>query len=149
MFKTPNSKTITNAAVVVGSGVVGAKVSDGVVAIIPESAQKYAKGIVLAAALIGAASVNSSTTTGTAVQSAFVGMAIKQGADMLTEAIKPQIAAKESSSVANRFINAVVGHNDTDGAIATIEGAAVERFALNSPYEMATEVPQRVAVLGV
>jgi hypothetical protein len=135
MFKTPNTKTVTSAAVKIGAGVAGAKLSDGVVAILPESLGKAKKPIFAVVALAVAASVNASTTAGEAVQSAFIGMAIKQGADALTEVIKPSIAAKTTGTTSARFINAVVGHDQP--AVQSAEMA--ERLSgyfnqLNSPF---------------
>ncbi len=128
MLKTPSTKSVTSAAVQIGSGVAGAKLSDGVVAILPDSLGKMKKPALAIVALIAAASVNASTAGGQAVQAAFVGMAVKQGANAVSEALVPMIAPKDGSKTVNQFINAVVGHN----ASATI--AASERFALNAPW---------------
>lgn len=112
MFKSPNSKSLTSAGISVGAGIVGAKLSDGVVAILPEDMKPATKRWGLAiAALVAASAVNPNTTAGSAVQSAFVGMAVKQGADALSDSLKANIEAKTSGTKADKFINAVVGHD--------------------------------------
>lgn len=140
MFKKPSTKSVTSAAVQIGSGIAGAKLSDGVVAVLPDSLGKFKKPGLAVVALVVAASINPSTTAGEAAQAAFAGMAIKQGMDAVTEAITPMITPKDNTKVANKFLNAVVGHNATSTAVA-----AEARFALNSPwagqepmYELAT-----------
>lgn len=122
MFKKPSTKSVTSAAVQIGSGVAGAKLSDGVVAILPDSLGKAKKPLFALVALGVAASVNASTTGGQALQAAFAGMAIKQGTDAVTEAITPMIAPKDNTKALNRFINGVIGHNNTTAS-------TVERFA--------------------
>lgn len=114
MFKSPNSKTLTNAGISVGAGIVGAKLGDGVAAILPEDMKPATKRLGIAViALVAAAAVNPSTTAGNAVQSAFVGMAVKQGADALSDSLKANIEAKTTGSKTDKFINAVVGHDTT------------------------------------
>lgn len=111
MFQTPNSKSIGSVAVMAGAGVVGAKLSDGIVAIMPDSTAKYSKVLVAGLALLGAASVNAKTTTGQAVQASLVGAVIKQGADALTEMLSTSVDPQDNTTVTGKFINAVVGHS--------------------------------------
>lgn len=122
MLKKPSTKSVTSAAVTIGSGVAGAKLSDGVVAILPDSLGKMKKPLVALISLVGVASTNANTTGGQALQAAFAGMAIKQGTDAVTEAITPMIGPKDNTKTLNKFLNAVVGHNSASSP-------AVERFA--------------------
>lgn len=122
MLKTPNSNTIGNAAVMVGAGVVGAKISDGIVAILPDSIAKYRKFLVAGLALVGAASVDGKTTTGKAVQASLVGAAIKQGSDAATELLATNVDPKDNTTVTGRFVNAVVGHSTAMPPVATTVG---------------------------
>lgn len=122
MLKKPTTKSVTSAAVQIGSGVAGAKLSDGVVAILPDSLGKAKKPLLALVALGVAASVNASSTGGQIVQAACAGMAIKQGTDAVTEAIIPMIAPKDNTKALNRFLNGVIGHNNTTAS-------TVERFA--------------------
>lgn len=128
MFKKPNSKDFTSSVVKIASGVAGAKLSDGIVAAMPESTKDYKKFVVAGVALFAAASTNPKTTSGQAVQSAFVGMAIKQGADALSDALVPEIDAQDNSTITGKFINGVVGHSTE-----TIASASTDRKALNRP----------------
>lgn len=111
MIKTPNSKTIVSAAVSVGAGVVGAKLSDGIVAIMPDSTAKYKKILVAGLAVLGAASVEAKTTTGQAVQAALVGAAIKQGADYATEMLADTVDQKDNATLTGKFVNGVLGRD--------------------------------------
>lgn len=133
MFKTPNKKTVASAAVKIGAGVAGAKLSDGVVAILPNSLGKGKKPLSAVVALAVAALINPTTTAGEAAQSVFIGMAIKQGADALTEFIKPSVPVNTSGNIAARFINAVVGHND-DVERSEIQARFADFNQLNAPW---------------
>ncbi len=112
MFKKPNQKTITDAAITAASFVAGAKVGDGIAAVMPESVAPYKKWGLAAAGIVLAASISGTTTTAKAAQSAALGMAAKQICDEVTDTLTGAVAVKDSSSVTNKFINAVVGHNE-------------------------------------
>lgn len=113
MLQKPTSKTVMSSAMKVGAGVAGAKVSDGLVNIMPESVSDYKKLIVCGVSLLAAAAINPKTTAGEALQAALVGAGIKQGADALTDMLVPSVERKSNDSITNKFINGVIGHNDT------------------------------------
>lgn len=113
MFKKPNQKTITDAGITAVSFVVGAKVGDGIAAVMPESVASYKKWGLAVAGIVIAASISGTTTTAKAAQSAALGMAAKQICDEVTENLTTAVAVKDSSSVTNKFINAVIGHGET------------------------------------
>jgi hypothetical protein len=110
MFKKPNSKTAVSAAVKVGAGIAGAKLSDGLVSVMPESTNSYKKLLVAGVAILGAATVNASSTAGEAVQAAFVGMAVKQGTDALTDMLTESVEVQDNATTTGKFLNAVIGH---------------------------------------
>lgn len=162
MFQKPTSKTITSAAVKVGAGVVGAKVSDGAVAIMPDSAKDYAKPIVALAALAVAACMSPKSTGEEAVQAAFVGAALKQGTDYVTELLTDNVDAKDNSTTLNKFVNGLVGHPTIDAAplrVATTERTASlnayrkRKRSLHAPnvyeFEATREVPMQVAQVSM
>ncbi len=110
MFKKPNSKTAVSAAVKVGAGIAGAKLSDGLVSVMPESTNSYKKLLVAGIAILGAAAVNAQSTAGEAVQAAFVGMAVKQGTDAVTDMLTESVAPQDNTTTTGKFLNAVIGH---------------------------------------
>jgi len=110
MFKKPNSKTAVSAAVKVGAGIAGAKLSDGLVSVMPESTNNYKKWLVAGIAILGAATVNAQTTAGEAVQAAFVGMAVKQGTDAVTDMLTESVDPQDNTTTTGKFLNAVIGH---------------------------------------
>jgi len=114
MFQKPTSKTVMSSAMKVGAGVAGAKVSDGLVNIMPESVSEYKKLIVCGVSLLAAAAINPKTTAGEAVQAALVGAGIKQGADALTDMLVPSVEKKTDNTITSKFINGIVGHNDVE-----------------------------------
>ncbi|ESU28390.1 hypothetical protein FLJC2902T_17450 [Flavobacterium limnosediminis JC2902] len=150
MLKKPNSKTIGSAALAVGAGVAGAKLSDGIVAIMPESTTKYKKILVAAGAVIVAAAVDGKTTTGQAVQAALVGAAIKQGADYATEMLATTVDPKDNATVSGRFVNAVVGHSTFQPVATPIISANPTARLGNPTVEWAPAMPvERPMAAGV
>lgn len=110
MFQKPSQKSAMSSVVKIGAGVAGAKLSDGVVNVMPESTNNYKKLLVTGVALIAAASVNPKTTAGEAVQAAFVGMAVKQGTDYVTDMLKDSVPVQDNQTTTGKFLNAVIGH---------------------------------------
>lgn len=138
MLKKPNSKSFTSAAVNVVAFGVGSKLGDGLAAIMPESTNSYKSWILTAAGLVLAASINPSTTSGQAAQSAALGMAGSQLAKAVTEVITPSVEAKDNTTVTGKFINALVGHSTIDVTATPI--AEQVKNALGMPWEPAVEV---------
>lgn len=140
MFKKPNSKTAVSAAVKVGAGIAGAKLSDGIVSVMPESTNNYKKWLVAGIAILGAASVNAQTTAGEAVQAAFVGMAVKQGTDAVTDMLVDSVDAQDNTTTTGKFLNAVIGHK-TDVVAPVLPAEQLNRARLRNPvWEPATPV---------
>lgn len=121
MFKKPNTKSITGIALAGGSIVIGAKVGDGIAAIMPASTNGYKRWILGVGGIIAAACINPSTTTAQVAQNACLGLGAKQLMDEATDALKeaidekPQLVdsvtgAKKELNATDRFVNAVVGH---------------------------------------
>ena len=112
MFTKPNTKSITGAAMTAGALVVGAKVGDGVSALMPESTAAYKRWVIAGIALVGAASIPPKTAVAQAGQNALIGMGVKQLYDELSETLAAAIPVKAGDTTTNRFVNAVVGHKD-------------------------------------
>lgn len=114
MFKKPNGKSIGSSASKVAAIVVGAKVSDGVAAILPESVASYKSWGLAAVGLVLAASVNPSTASGEFTQNALLGMAGKQLYNGVTEVLVPAVEQKDSTTTTGKFMNALIGHENLD-----------------------------------
>lgn len=118
MLKKPNQKSITDAGITAVAFVAGAKVGDGIAAVMPDSVASYKKWGLAAAGIVLAASISGTSTTAKAAQSAALGMAAKQICDEVTENLTAAVAVKSGASVTNKFINAVVGHAPAVGLAA-------------------------------
>lgn len=112
MFAKPNTKTITGAAMTAGALVVGAKVGDGVSTLMPESVAPYKRWIIGVGAVVAAACISPSSTMAKAGQNALIGMGVKQLYDELSETLAEAIPVKVADTTTNRFVNAIVGHQD-------------------------------------
>jgi hypothetical protein len=120
MFSKPNVKSVTNAGVTALAIVAGAKIGDGIVAVMPDSISSYKKILVGGVALIAAASVSAKTPVAQGVQNALIGVGVKQLCDEVTENLKTAIAVKDTSTVTNKFINAVVGYPEVAAITAPV-----------------------------
>ena len=112
MFKKPNTKTITGVATRAGAFVIGAKVGDGLNAVMPDSIAPYKRWGIGIGAIVIAAFISPSTTIAQASQDALLGMGAKQLYDELSETLAGAIPVKVSGSPTSKFVNAVVGHSD-------------------------------------
>ena len=120
MFKKPNVKSVTSAGVTTLAIVAGAKLGDGIVAVMPDSTASFKKILVGGIALLAAASVDAKTQTAQAAQSALIGIGAKQILDEVTENLTSAVAVKDNSTITNKFINAVVGHTEAKVPIANL-----------------------------
>ncbi|MBB1193551.1 hypothetical protein DNC80_07695 [Flavobacterium sp. SOK18b] len=112
MFTKPTGKSLSSAATMAGALVVGAKVGDGVSALMPESVASYKRYIIGLGAVALAACINPKTTLSQAGQNALIGAGVKQLYDEVSDSLAAAIPVKESSTATNRFVNAVVGHTE-------------------------------------
>lgn len=120
-FQKPNQKSVTNAAITAGSFVAGAKVGDGLSAVMPASVASYKRWLIGIGGIALAACVPTNTTSGAALHSGLIGLGAKQLydeiSDTLADAIPIKVAeANATLSVTDKFINAIVGHG-TEEAI--------------------------------
>jgi hypothetical protein len=116
----PNTKTITDAGITAVSFVAGAKLGDGISAVMPESTAPFKKIGIGVVSILLAASVNAKTPATKAAQSALIGMGAKQLLDEVTDQLTTAVAkqgtpnkddsSKLDTTVMQKFINAAVGH---------------------------------------
>ncbi len=128
LVQMPTSSTFTEVAICGGVGIAGAKLSDAIAASLPDSTNGYKKWVIAAAALGAAMCFNPVTTGGKIAQAGFVGMAVKQGSDAISDALVPTIAARTGGKWTDKFVNALVGHDQT----VTVSADTAKRSALNA-----------------
>lgn len=119
MLTKPNQKTLTSAALTAGAFVAGAKVGDGLAAVMPASTNGYKRYLLAVAAIGIAASINPKTTATQGAQNALLGLGAKQLYDELTDTLTDAIPIKLQTTTAplnstDRFVNAIVGHSEKD-----------------------------------
>jgi hypothetical protein len=113
MFKKPNTKTITGVATRGAAIVVGAKVGDGLNAVMPDSVASYKRWIIGVGALAAAAFINPTTTIAQVSQDGLVGMGAKQLIDELSSTLSAAIPVKPKlegakASLSAKFMDAVI-----------------------------------------
>lgn len=129
----PTTKTIASAAVGAASFVAGAKLGDGIAAVIPDSMAAYKKFGIAAVSIIAAACISPKTTLAQAGQNALVGMGAKQLYDELTSALETAVPAKLDTTSTNKFVNALVS---TSRPALTPTNEAVAAPWLGEPGDM-------------
>lgn len=125
MFGKPNGKSLKSSGVKTAGLVIGAKVSDGVAAILPDSVASYKSWGLAIVGLGLAACVNPSTTGGEFVQSALLGMAGKQAYNGVTEVLVPAVAKEDDSTAKGKFMNALIGHNEPSVPASTTQAETI------------------------
>lgn len=147
MFQKPNKKSFTDGAVQAISLGLGMKVGDGIATLMPDSVSDYKYWILAALGLGIAASVSTKTTSGSAVQAMALGVSANGIYNGLTEIISPSVPVQDGASTSGRFVNALVGHKETEVAALgstfqweptyAIEETAWERPAAEQPIHIA------------
>jgi hypothetical protein len=117
MLKKPTAKTVTSVALAGGAIVLGAKIGDGVSAVMPASTNSYKRWILGVGGIVAAACINPSTTAAQAVQNGLLGLGAKQLYDEATDALAEAVPVKVSADATalgatDRFVNALVGHKE-------------------------------------
>lgn len=112
MLKKPNTKTIIGVTAKVGAFVIGAKVGDGISAVMPDSTNGYKKWAIAGVSIMAAAFINPTTAMAKAGQNALIGMGTKQIYDELSDTLAEAIPVKSADTTSNKFVNAVVGHKE-------------------------------------
>lgn len=123
MLQKPNSKSIASVAVAGGAFVIGAKLGDGIAAVMPASVASYKRYIIAGLGILGAACIDPKTTMAQATQSALIGLGSKQLYDELSDALATAVPVKDASTTTNKFVNALVS---TARPVLVPTGAAVE-----------------------
>ncbi|AOZ99602.1 hypothetical protein [Flavobacterium commune] len=135
MFQKPTTKSFAAVAIETGAFVAGAKVGDGIVAVMPDSVSSYRRYLVAGMTLLAAACVAPKTTMAQAAQNALIGAGAKQLYDELSETLAGAIPVTAGSSTTNKFVNAVVGHSPDAALVADTSQVGVGAW-LGEPENM-------------
>lgn len=103
------SKKASDSAISLGGALAGGALSGGLVTLVPQEQKNYARGGILAAGVLGAASLKGATTTEKMVQMALIGMAISQGSALIKHFAEPEIQVSAESSASQKFVAGMVG----------------------------------------
>lgn len=145
MLKKPTAKTVTSIALAGGAIVLGAKIGDGVSAVMPASANSYKRWILGVGGIVAAACINPSTTAAQAVQNGLLGLGAKQlydeATDTLAEAVPVKVSADATAlGATDRFVNALVGHKEVPVASLGMSWEGSEAI-WDRPLELEQEIP--------
>ena len=143
IIQKPTTKTITNAGITAVSFVAGAKIGDGIAAVMPESTAPYKKIALGVAGILLAASVNAKTPASQAAQSALLGMGAKQILDEVTDQLTTAVAKQATvgadgvatTSTVQKFINGAVGHLNPSGLGSAYLSAAWDTPVAESVWD--------------
>lgn len=116
-FQKPTQKGITEGAVSAVAIVAGAKIGDGIAAIMPESTSAYKTWALAAAGIVAAACIKGTSSTDKALQNACIGIGVKQLYNGVTEVLTNAVDAKvptskdvASATFADKLQDGIVGH---------------------------------------
>lgn len=128
-FSKPKGADITNTAIQVGGGVVGAALSDGLVGVVVKDPTKKTLIRVAVAGLgiVGASAVQGKSTTGELLKGAFVGMAIQQSVKVVKENVVKILPENDGKTI-NKFLH------DAFGMGAGIPAPAMRYLAMGEPF---------------
>lgn len=140
MLKKPSQKTITDAGITAVAFVAGAKVGDGIAAVMPDSVAAYKKWGLAAVGIVLAASISGTTTTAKAAQSASLVMAAKQLCDAVTEQLTVAVPKKTGTTAMDKFINAIVGHEQKPIALGAAWDSGVDSQVWDRPLIEASQL---------
>lgn len=150
MLRKPTTKTVTSVALAGGAIVLGAKIGDGVSAVMPASTNSYKRWILGVGGIVAAACINPSTTAAQAVQNGLLGLGAKQLYDEATDALAEAVPVKVSANATalgatDRFVNALVGHKEVPVASLGMPWEGVET---DNAWDRSPELEQAPPLLS-
>lgn len=103
-------KGSTNALILLGGVVVGSMLSDGIMAVLPASAQtSIVKGATAVGSGVLAAGIDGDDTLAKVTRSTLLGMAVKQSLNVLKAEVGPKVATTSNPTTVQKFVNASFG----------------------------------------
>ena len=103
------SKNVSQDALALGGALGGGALSGGIVTLVPEEQKTMARGGITALSLVGASSLKGTTSTEKLVKFLMIGMAIRQGSELIKEFAGKEIQLTEESSTSQKFVGGMVG----------------------------------------
>ena len=103
------SKNVSQNALTLAGALAGGAVSGGIVTMVPAQQKLYARAGITAVGALGAAAVKGTGAADQLVKFVLIGMAIRQGAEMIKEGLEPHVQVDENATTANKFVAGMVG----------------------------------------
>ncbi len=153
-------KKITSTAVLLGAALAGAMASDGLMSVLPLTAQTtLVKGSAALGAGALASAIEGDDIMANAAKGALLGMSLKQGYNVVKSEVGPKVATASNPTTVQKFVNASFGMGAANYAPRGLRSAimpemwdATLRAGLNKPNRMGEpEVPvvEQTGVFGM
>lgn len=122
----------------------GAMASKGVAGILPIQNKTIAKGVIALAGVAIATMVDGSDTAAKAVRSIGLGMAVQQGNEIISDAVKPALPAPTNK--VTQFLHDAVGGGSAPSAMAKALGRKMGNPEFNFRMANPTALPSATGV---
>jgi hypothetical protein len=141
-FQKPNSKNLTEAVVLGGGVMVGAKLSKGASSVSPIKNATATKAILAAAGVLVAATVKGTDNVSSFAKGAGAGMAAQQLGEIVDDFVKPMLPAP--TGTVSKALNEAFGGSTTVVPLETKEAMAARlgRKMGNPLFKMGNAQPQ-------
>lgn len=103
------SAKVAENALVLGGAFGGGAISGGLVTMVPQEQQIYARGGMVALGVLGASALKPKTSGETLVQALAIGMAIRQTSELVKHFAQDQIQVTAESSASEKFMAGAAG----------------------------------------
>lgn len=103
------SAKVAENGLVLGGAFSGGALSGGIMTLVPEPQKLYARGGIVALALLGASALKPKTSGETLVQAIAIGMAIRQTSELIKGFAQDQIQVTAESTTSDKFIAGMAG----------------------------------------
>jgi len=103
------SAKVAENGLVLGGAFSGGAISGGIMTLVPEPQKLYARGGIVALALLGASALKPKTSGETLVQAIAIGMAIRQTSELVKGFAQDQIQVTDQSTTSDKFIAGMAG----------------------------------------
>lgn len=142
-------KKITSTAVLLGAALVGAMTSDGLMSVLPVTAQTtLVKGSAALGAGALASAIEGDDMVANAAKGALMGVFLKQGYNVVKSEVGPKVATASNPTGMQKFVNASFGMGAANYSPRGLRSAimpemwdATLRAGLNRPSRMAAPEP--------
>lgn len=102
------AENVSHNALSLGGALAGGALSGGIMTLVPEKQALLAKGGMAVVGLVGAASIKAKSSAENLVKFILLGVAIRQGSELITHVVKDQITV-DPASTSSKFVGGMVG----------------------------------------